>query len=127
MDGFGVAGRVDALLKAAQKSGMAVYVIDPRSQVRDQRSPVTMFVKDLARHTGAIAVVGEPDAREAARRIMTDAGHYYVLGFRADETVRPGMYRKIRVSCVVVQASRCVLRRATTRQRPWWETSHCRN
>jgi hypothetical protein len=30
--------------------------------------------------------------------VFADAGHYYVLGFRPDATVQPGMYRKVRVS-----------------------------
>ena len=72
-------------------------MIDPRSEVRDQREPSVQFVKDLAWHTGGIAVVGEQDSREAVRRVMTDADHYYVLGFRADGDVRPGLFRKLRV------------------------------
>jgi VWFA-related protein len=96
-DIFNVSARVDALLKAAQKAGIAVYIIDPRRSVTDQRSPVTQFVKDVARHTGAIAVVGEPDSARAVMQILDDAGQYYILGFRADETVRPGLYRRLRV------------------------------
>jgi VWFA-related protein len=130
-DPWGIAGTIDAVLRAAQRANVAVYAVDPRgSAARNPRARgasgdiAVQFLDDLSGHTGGFALAGMDDYSAGVDRIFSETGHYYLLGFRSAADGKPGKFRRLRVeqasgadgsdSTRVLHASR---RREADRQR----------
>ena len=98
-DLFDVAGRVDVLLREAQRANVAVFAIDPRgSEVRATRwNTAAEFLRDLSAHTGGTATVGTDAFEDALDQVFQETGHYYVIGFRPPAGIDAGKFRRLQV------------------------------
>jgi VWFA-related protein len=95
-DVLGIGGRVDAIMRDAQKAGVAIFAVEP-GLLPSPKSRDLQYLRKLSGFTGGFAVSGEaPDAPSQIARIFEQTGHYYSLGFRALDEARGG-FRRLQV------------------------------
>lgn len=67
-----------AVARAANRSGVPIYVIDPRESSQD----ASAALEALAQDTGGTATVAGGDLRQALAKVANDLDAYYVLTYR---------------------------------------------
>lgn len=98
-DPWGLAGRTDAVMREAQRAGVAIYAIDPYGSrvVNTWLNLPAQYLNDLSAFTGGFATVGTDNFSAAVDRIFDESSHYYVLGFRPAVNVPANAFRRLRV------------------------------
>jgi VWFA-related protein len=97
-DVFGMAARADGVLREAQRSGVAIYAVDPLGSERNLKLLASSrFLANMSEFTGGFAIAGGEDFRAGLDQMFDVTGHYYVLGFSPPADAVAGVFRGVEV------------------------------
>jgi VWFA-related protein len=87
------------LLDNARRHDLPIYVIDPHGLLDSGRMGARQFgSQDIAAMTGGLAFFNQQDVTAATRRLMSDTGTYYLLGYAPAPLVRDGKFHDVKVT-----------------------------
>lgn len=84
------------MFEKSRRAGTPIYAIDPVGLL-EKPDESTEFLKTTSLATGGVSYVNRPFIVEAATELVTDNGHFYVLGFVPDPYEPNGRFRELDV------------------------------